>query len=181
MLSTERSTEANFLLARDGYDLYEVLITPPKVTWLWRKLNQYRTLFSDLTRGSLENFVAFMMRPNTYWMDVYSGDEIVGCIYVEHLMEDNVDCEAHVMFFDRRLHDKVNLARAALQYIFDTFRVHRITVTMPSLYWPTRRFAQRVGFQYEGTKRQVYLLDGVWHDEVILGILNGEVADGRVD
>jgi RimJ/RimL family protein N-acetyltransferase len=180
MLSSERDIEAGFILAREGLELSEMVLTPPKVTWLWRQMNRHRTLFSDLTRGSVENFVALVQMPHSYWMEVTRNGEIIGVIYVEQL---NLvtDCEAHVAFFDRKLADKVTLAQAALQHVFDKFGVHRITVRMPKMYWTTVRFAKNVGFQYEGTRRQVYLIGGHWQDEVILGILNGEVPDGRFD
>src|SRR5690606_37718116 len=155
-----------------------MVCTPPKGTWLWKKMNEHPTLFSDHTRGDLENFIALLSLPHSYWTEVFREGELIGVIYFEGLHRIR-DCEIHVMFFDSKLTDKVPVCKVLLRWAFATFGIHRATVRMPVLYRATIRFARAVGFSQEGRRREVYQIGNRWVDELTLGILASEVENGR--
>jgi len=156
--------------------VYEMVFTPEKLDWLWESMIQYRTLFSDLTRGSRENFVNLVALPNSFWMEVVEIDSgrSVGIIYIMN-MHQVVDYEVHVIFFDRKLAPKVELCKAVMRWIFEEFPPMRLSAEIPAIYHATVRLAKNVGFKHEGTKRKAQLFGGKWIDSVLLGILREEV------
>lgn len=151
-----------------------MIMTPQKVEWLWREMQKYRTLFSDLTRGDVSNFAALVIDANSLWFEVVHDNVIIGVVYFTEL-ERVIDCETHCIFFDRRTMDKIELCRKIIKFMFRRFPLNRITATIPSPYYLTLRLAKKLGFQQEGIKRQSQLMGNNWVDEVIFGLLRSEV------
>lgn len=175
MLSPERGASPHRVVATDGpFVAVEMHMTPEKVKWLWDEMSKYRTLFSDLTRGSAENFTALLIDPNSLWFEVFSETQLVGIIYFTS-MQWEIDCEAHLVFFDRKPREKTLLCRLVAKWMFDNFPLNRITATIPHIYHWTLRLAVAIGFKLEGTKRQSQLMGNKWIDEVIFGLLRSEV------
>lgn len=175
MLSTERDAEVgSVLLEFDGWQVREMVLTPAKLDNLWDRFQQYPTLFSDLTKGSKENFVAMFSQRDSYWMEVYDGDELIGLLYLMNLIQ-IVDADVHILFFDRRTKNKASLCRAVLRLMFDKFKLHRVSSQIPDIYYATIRLAQDVGFRKEGVKRECILLGGRWRSQVQFGLLASEL------
>jgi len=150
-----------------------------KARWLWEKMSAYRTLFSDLTRGDIDNFVNLLILPHTFWLEIRSTErnQIVGIIYINdvHTLSQAV---CHVVFFDRNLRDKDDICRRCLEVMFKLFNFRRLNATIPAIYHATLRLAERVGFVREGVRRESVLIGGNWIDEVEFGILYSEVFNG---
>ena len=89
-------------------------------------------------------------------------------------MDQVVDCTAHMVFFDRQPAEKLELCRTLMQWMFDQFPLHRITVTPPAIYHATIRLLEKLGFTKEGCKREAVLLGGKWNDQLIFGITRKE-------
>lgn len=175
MLGIERIHSVGRLLTRfDSWVVHEMLLDPDKMAWLWKECQKYPTLFSDLTRGSYENFLALFESPNTFWMEVYDGRNLVGLIYLMKL-DQVTDVEVHVLFFDRMLADKVGLCREVARWIFKEFKPHRLSASMPVIYHAVIRLAKKIGFRVEGVRRESALLGGKWVDELQLGLLASEL------
>lgn len=149
-------------------------MTWPKLLLLWGQLKRFRTLFSDLTRGDLENFIRYVSNRSTFWLEIWKDKELVGIVTLEdmHLV---VDAEAHVLFMDRDLAEKVPVCRAIISWLFTTFPLKRLTVQVPSMYYATIRLVRNLGFKSEGKKRQAVLIGGKWLDVYVLGLLREEV------
>lgn len=155
----------------------ELTLTPDKLEWLWQEMNKYATLFSDLTRGNVDSFMATFMDPHTYWLEVLEDDKLIGIVYVSQLYK-VFDAEFHVLFFDRMMANKVNVCHEILHHVFEKFPgLHRLTLTKPKMYHATIRLAQKLGFRYEGTKRESQLIEGLWRDEIVMGLLSNRVID----
>lgn len=69
------------------------------------------------------------------------------------------------------------ITRAVLRYGFGTLGLHRIDLRV--LAYNTRAIScyRRCGFVEEGRERGAAFIDGRWHDDVIMGILEHELPD----
>lgn len=135
----------------------------------------YRTLFSDLTRGDESNFVAVMCKPYSLWIEVMNDHVPVGVIYFTEL-DMEIDCNAHMIFFDRKPSEKFLVCKQLLEEMFKEHpRLERMSATVPGIYFSTLQLAKRLGFKLEGIKRHGTLMNGRWIDLKMLGILREEV------
>jgi len=163
------------LLVVDRWTIYELELTREKITALWNLLQKYRTLFSDITYQDAGNFVQAVTANDSLWFEVREHDAIVGIIWFGDIHQ-VVDCTVHVVFFDRKPAEKIEVCRAVMRWMFKNFPIHRITVTPPTIYLATVRLLERLGFTREGTKREAVLMGGQWNDQAIYGITRTEVG-----
>lgn len=168
------------IVSLDKYYVRPMSLSWPKLMILWEQLKKFKTLFSDLTRGDLGNFIKYVSNRDTLWLEVWEdkggerGHELVGIISLEG-MHQIVDAEAHVLFLDRELADKVPICKATIKWLFQTFPLHRLTVQIPTIYYAPVRMVRNLGFKPEGKKRQAVLISGKWQDVFILGLTRSEV------
>lgn len=162
------------ILKVDRWSVREVELTVEKTKALWEMLQRYKTLFSDLTRSDQENFVRVITAPHTMWFEIIDYDVIVGIIWFGDLWQ-VTDCTAHMVFFDRRPAEKIDLCKAVVRWMFDNFPLRRMSVTPPKIYHATVRLLEKIGFRQEGCKRDAVLLGGKWNDQLMFGILRHEV------
>lgn len=152
--------------------------SPEKLWALWELMQGYRTLFSDLTRGDVENFQSVMCKPYSLWLEVMNDHVPVGIIYFTE-MDAEIDCNAHMIFFDRKPAEKFEVCRKLLADMFDAYpQLERMSATVPAIYLSTIRLAKKLGFRLEGTKRRGTLMGGKWIDLELYGILRSEVSHG---
>jgi len=158
------------------WEAREMRLTWDKVSALWDMLCRHKTLFSDLTRGDVGNYVRLLIQPHTYWLEICDENDLVGIIYFDSF-DEVVDIRGHMVFFDRKPAEKVELCRLVVQYMFENFAINRITVPVPALYHATARLMKKLGLTHEGTMRDKMLIGGRWHDVLIFGITRREVLD----
>lgn len=182
MLSSECSIEANCVLEFERWRVVEMQLTPEKLKWLWEEMNRYRTLFSDLTRGDVSNFYDLITSPNSLWLEIYEDlapvslqHKMIGIAYWTG-MQNLMDADAHLIFFDRKPAEKADLCREIIRWFFKhNPEFHRMSATLPHIYHATIRLAKKIGFKIEGRRRQSQLMGGRRIDEVMLGLLASEV------
>lgn len=189
--------ELGRLLVESGkWKAHEMVMTLPKVEWLWEQMKRYRTLFNDLTRGDLENFTAIITSNDSFWIEVMNEkQECVGIVYwtgLNRIIDADVhymffdwrwvtprkvtEADVHLMFFDRRPAEKVELCKEIAKWFFrENPQVNRMTATLPEIYHATIRLARRIGFKHEGKKRQSQIMGGKFVDEFVLGLLAEEI------
>lgn len=169
----------NPVVVSGKYSAVELVLTQEKVTWLWNQFNQYRTLFSDFTRGDLDNFINVLILPRSYWLEIRDDatGKSIGIIYLTDITSPT-ESICHVVFFDRNLSEKVPLCKDLMRYVFHKFGFHRLTAIVPDIYHATIRLAEKVGFKREGLVREALLIGNQWRDEIHFGILQSEVTDG---
>lgn len=178
MFSSQRISGIDPILIAefDRWRVQEALFNPEKVAWIWTEMNKYKSLFSDLTRGDIAGFSGMLAQPDTLWFEVLDeNDEIVGLLSIMNLRR-VIDCEVHILFFDRRPAEKMLLCRQVVAWVFEHYPLRRMTATIPSIYYRTIKLAKNIGFKEEGRKRESQLMGNKWVDEVILGILRYEVV-----
>lgn len=173
MLSVERPDDTYRVLRLAPYSVYEMRLSLDKAKWLWEEMNKYRTLWNDFTRGDYESWANTLVSHDSFWVEIWD-ESLVGIIYWTDMFQIS-DCEMHGMFFDRDLASKVELCRQVAAWFFIRFpEVHRMTTSTPSIYHATIRLLRRVGFKEEGRKREMWLMNGKWVDQVISGLLASE-------
>jgi RimJ/RimL family protein N-acetyltransferase len=64
-----------------------------------------------------------------------------------------------------------------LQYAFDVLRLHRISVRVVEYNARALRAYQKCGFVVEGREREAAFVDGTWHDDVMMAILDREYGN----
>lgn len=165
--------DKEIIVESGSYTVREMRLTWHKLGLLWEKISSYRTLFSDLTRGNFNNFLRFITEGDSVWLEVREGDILIGIVCLEK-MQQVVDCEAHLIFFDRDLAGKDELCKKITLWVFANFPLNRVTVTVPRMYFATRRLVKAIGFTEEGCKRAAVLIRNRWDDVYIFGITREE-------
>lgn len=169
--------ELGRLLVESGeWRAHEMVLTLEKTDWLWKQMKRYRSLFNDITRGSEENFAALIALEDSFWIEVVNQqDECVGIIYWTN-MSKLIDADVHLMFFDRKPAEKVELCREVARWFFtNNPQINRMTATLPQIYYATIRLAGKIGFKCEGRKRESQMMSGKMQDEFIFGLLAKEI------
>jgi hypothetical protein len=164
------------LLKADEWEVKMLELNPEVVGSTWAKLQEYKTLFSDLTRYDLDNFINSVTSDYIHWYGIYKDGEMLGLMWLEGI-EQIIDCNIHLVFFDRSTSDKVSIARRAMVAIFDQYPLYRITAVLPDMYYATIRLVEKIGFTKEGKKRKAVLIRNQWRDLAIYGLLRKEVAE----
>lgn len=176
VLSSQRGAAPACVLAWDRWKVVELALTLEKTKWLWDEMSRYRTLFSDFTRGDAGNFYDVVNTPGSLWLEILDAGKTVGIIYWTGLLN-VVDADIHLIFFDRKPAEKVELCKQIGRWFFKEFPgCVRVTATLPIIYHATIRLAERIGFKWEGCKRRSQLMGGKYVDEVILGLLYEELT-----
>lgn len=172
ILPLDENTEILFC---DRWIVKHMTLTEEKVVMLWGLFQRHRTLFSDFTRNDPSNFLHAMLASNSIWMEIWEHDVIIGLVWFGE-MHNIVDCQVHLVFFDRRPMEKLQLCAKIMEWMFNNFPLHRITATLPSIYRQTIKLLVRLGFTMEGCKREALLMGGNWIDQAIYGITREEAS-----
>ncbi len=170
------TTDTLFVI--DKWAVREMSLSPEKVDAMWEILRQYRTIFTDFTKGDKDNFVRLLASPDMYWLEIHDeeAEELVGLVYFQDLMT-STDALGHLVILDRKASEKAKVIQAIAKYMFDNFAINRISAPIPAIYFGSRRLLLKAGFKLEGTKREALLIEGKWHDTQIFGLLRSEVTD----
>jgi RimJ/RimL family protein N-acetyltransferase len=64
-----------------------------------------------------------------------------------------------------------------LEYAFNVLKLHRVSVRVVDYNLRAIRAYQKCGFVIEGREREAALVDGVWHDDVMMAILDREYME----
>jgi RimJ/RimL family protein N-acetyltransferase len=64
-----------------------------------------------------------------------------------------------------------------LGYAFNVLKLHRVSVRVVDYNLRAIRAYQRCGFVIEGRERESAFVDGIWHDDVMMAILEHEHAE----
>jgi hypothetical protein len=153
--------------------VHELVLTVEKAKFIWEQINKFRTLFSDLTRGDYKNFLRFVTDTDSMWMEIREGEKVIGIICLTNLHK-IVDTDAHILFFDIQLSDKIELCKDTIKWVFTNFPLERISVDVVAFYHRTRRLVQNIGFKLEGERRRAVLIGGNWVNVLLFGITRGE-------
>lgn len=151
-----------------------------KLRYLYEKLKPFKTLFNDFVKDDPDAFVKSFVRIDGHgdvqcYRLVYEVDD-VGILALTDI-DAGCDAKAHFTFWDRRFRGREKLIRQMILYVMQQFDLHRVEVEIP-LYVPNAiKFVLRLGFKYEGRRRQVVKYEGQWFDSDLFSILRHEVEE----
>jgi RimJ/RimL family protein N-acetyltransferase len=104
-----------------------------------------------------------------------------GEVVLNGLDQDNQSCGFRIAlltpYTDRGLGTEAT--RLILGYAFDTVGVHRVELEVFAFNPRARRVYEKVGFVYEGTKRQALRWQGEWIDTLVMAMLADDWAAHR--
>ena len=163
------------ILETDQWQVKPLTLSQNKAWALWREIEKHPMLFNDFTRGRPEIFFGYLTLPESYWLEIWTGDALSGIVGIFGFTM--TDAEAHIMALDRRPHEKLPAYKAVLRHVFETFPLERLSVQVPAFYFATARLAAKLGFVKEGTKRRCVLVGGKRIDVDLFGILREEGWD----
>ncbi len=64
--------------------------------------------------------------------------------------------------------------RTILRFAFEEMNLHRVELEVIDFNHRARRCYEKVGFRYEGTRRQAVFRNGAYHDLIVMSILRDE-------
>lgn len=110
------------------------------------------------------------------WVIEHQG-RFIGEIRLDDLRSRERRATLAVGIFDpKRLGEGLGTAavRLVLDHAFEALGLHRVGLRVLAYNTRAIRCYQKCGFVIEGGERQAALIDGVWHDDLIMGILAPE-------
>lgn len=113
---------------------------------------------------------------DTYWVAEADGD-LIGVAFLHSLSDaDRKARYAIGLFAPQHLGHGygTEITRLVLDHAFGALNLHRVDLRVLEFNAAAIACYQRVGFQIEGRERESCLLDGQWHDDLIMGILAAE-------
>lgn len=159
--------------------VYPFVHSRESIQKFYEKSKDLKTIFSKEFFGDFEKFCnTFFTRDSNgkitpqglFWL----VDDYVGMFYITDIYPE-IDAQCHYLFFDKKHYGREDLAKQMLKYLFDTFKFHRLSIELPNYASDTtRRFIQNIGFHYEGKKVKSAILNGVWYDSNLYGLLRDE-------
>jgi len=105
----------------------------------------------------------------------------IGVIRLHGIVAADRRARLAVGIFDRRfwsLGYGSEAIRLLLGYAFGTLSLHRVDLRVLAYNTRAIRAYEKCGFVREGVERESALVDGVWHDDVIMSILDREYRAG---
>lgn len=132
-----------------------------------------------ITRDGAERWVDSLMRHPHAW--IIERGTLIGEIRLDRV--DPVDRRASlaVGILEPAALGKgygTEAVRLVLRHAFATLGLHRVSVRALAYNERAIRCYAKCGFVEEGREREAALVDGMWHDDVIMGVLDREFAGG---
>lgn len=155
--------------------------------WRWNHDPEVMRWMNDTypgTRDQVERWLA--ERPRNAYGDVLFGIEVLdGAALVGLVALRDAEPERGIAELDIYLGEKeywgrgiaTDAVRTACRYGFDAMRLHRVTLTVVTENRAARRAYEKVGFVEEGRLRSSFRRDGVWYDQFLMGLLEGELRE----
>jgi ribosomal-protein-serine acetyltransferase len=107
---------------------------------------------------------------------IFSDERLCGAIRLNHIEQDHR--KASIGYYLGARHQGSGLAtasvRAVLQFAFERLGMNRIELRCASGNAASQRVAERLGFSWEGLLRQAELVDGVYLDCFVYGLLRDD-------
>lgn len=149
------------------------------IRWLWAMAQRSFPAIETQMRTP-EAFGDWCMSKNVVLLQVADG------VVMVDMIDEGVDCRVHPLF-GRALvprAERVRQTQECALYLYDVLGVHRIygeTPDVEPIWHVTQRFAQAVGFKYEGLKREAICIDGKWLDVHLQSLLLTDLPQGVIN
>ena len=146
---------------------------------LGRDLDIYRQLGADtrqlsaLTEEQAQAWVENIASHPAAWVIEYQG-RAIGEILLDNFVEADQRAGLIIGILDPAALGKglgTEAIKAIAEFAFDTLGIHKLSMRVLAFNIRAIRAYERVGFVREGLERESALIGGIWHDDVIVGLL----------
>ncbi len=146
-----------------------------------RLTGTHRRFTSQQVLGAVTDWLGREDRVDMAVIDKASGDYI-GEATLNELDTDNLSCNFRIALGSKHTGQGLGTeaTRLLLSYAFDTVGVHRVELEVFAFNPRARRVYEKVGFVYEGTRRQALRWRGEWVDALVMAMLVDDWAIQRV-
>ncbi|MFI5932995.1 GNAT family N-acetyltransferase [Actinoplanes sp. NPDC051494] len=114
-----------------------------------------------------------------FGIETLSGGTLIGLVRL-HGAEPETGCAVLDIYIGEKDHwgkgYGTDAVRTVCRYGFDKMRLHKVSLTVVAENERARKAYERVGFVVEGRLRSCFRRDGRWHDELTMGLLEGELT-----
>ncbi len=131
-----------------------------------------------LTREDAERWVQHHMDNPNAWIIAFQN-RMIGTIRLDRLNATDRRASMAIGIYDPQLLGKglgSEAIRLFLHYAFGELQLHRIGIRVLAHNSRAIRAYQKCGFVIEGRERETAFIDGVWHDDVMMGLLETEFS-----
>ena len=157
----------------DAGDIYNNLNDEEVVRWLLRIPFPY-------TLGDAVKFIRrthYRIRKNSgYAFGIELGGKIIGVVDLFNIDWENRNSELGY-WLGRKYWNQGLMTEAVkliLKFAFEDLKLHRVSACLFEDNSASRRVLEKVGFKFEGKKREARLKRGKWYNELLYGILEAE-------
>ncbi|MFI6478212.1 GNAT family N-acetyltransferase [Nonomuraea sp. NPDC050663] len=144
----------------------------PDVTrWMFRR---HPESLAQITR----RFAALPAEPAFFGIEPLGERRLIGSTRLRDLSPADGSAELDLRIGDRDFWGRgyaTDAMRVICRHGFDELRLHRIALTVVAANVAAVRVYEKIGFVTEGVRRACFPRDGVWHDMVLMGLLEGEL------
>ena len=130
------------------------------------------------TQEGAERWVRSLVDHPYAWVIENDGGDLLGSARLDRV--DLVDRRASFAIGLLQLQNMgrgigTEAGRAVLTFAFSELKLHRVSLRVLAINERAIRSYKKCGFQVEGRERETAFLDGTWHDDLIMGVLEHEL------
>jgi RimJ/RimL family protein N-acetyltransferase len=147
---------------------------------IFRMYGGSRNNMRPMTEEAARRWVQRLLDLDYAW--IIEVGTLVGQIRLDHV--DLTDRRASLAIgIENRARLGVGLGTEAialvLEYAFNVLKLHRLSVRVLDYNARAIRAYEKCGFVVEGREREAAFVDGIWHDDMMMGLLDREYAGIR--
>ena len=127
-------------------------------------------------REDAQGWVEFLIAHPHAWIIERNG--LIGAVRLDNVDLEDRRASLAIGMVDPDAMDKgygTEAIRLVLGFAFKTLNLHRVSLRVLAYNQRAIRAYEKCGFRVEGRERQTAYVDGHWHDDVIMGILENEL------
>lgn len=134
----------------------------------------------EAAQGHLKQVIAASDVGEIYEWHIFRGDDLCGAIRVSQIERGNrkASLSCYLGADQQGAGVATSSLRAVMAYCFKHLDLNRIEWRCASENMASQRLAKRLGFSWEGMLRQAELLDGVFVDQFVYGLLRQDAGLG---
>lgn len=140
---------------------------------IYRYLGADPRKLSPLTDEQAKAWVENIASHPAAWVIEHQG-RAIGEILIDNFVEADRRAGLIIGILDKEALGKglgTEAIRAVAEFCFDVLDLHKLSMRVLSFNTRAIRAYERVGFVREGLERESAFIAGVWHDDVIVGLL----------
>jgi RimJ/RimL family protein N-acetyltransferase len=168
----------NPILTVGEYEVFDLVLTPEKLKWMWEQLMAHPALALEYGPPGARGFVDMLMNANNIYFEVVKEGIPVGVLFMTDINDPRLR-EIHAIFYDSALSNKVKVCQELAKYVFTTYAFQRLTAAIPESFGATARLLQKVGFRMEGKKKKAAFIKTRWQDVLMFGLLPEYLEEGK--